>query len=179
MSSCIKGMEDIKDVGDTITERRSIRVQRKEIRSAQRDWLGSRYPGIDILSHNAGHLWYTLLGFEGEPHLSLFHIVSSVFILGGLYLLASAWGVLYKAQQNKTLATKGLYAYVRHPQYDAFILVMIGFLIQWSTILTLLMFPVLVWSYFLLAKREEKMFWQTLAKNIPVIWQKPLHSYRI
>jgi protein-S-isoprenylcysteine O-methyltransferase Ste14 len=87
--------------------------------------------------------------------------------------------VLYKAQQNKTLATKGLYAYVRHPQYDAFILVMIGFLIQWSTILTLLMFPVLVWSYFLLAKREEKMFWQTLAKNIPVIWQKPLHSYRI
>jgi len=49
-------------------------------------WLGSRYPGIDILSHNAGHLWYTLLGFEGEPHLSLFHIVSSVFILEVVYL---------------------------------------------------------------------------------------------
>jgi len=119
-------------------------------------WLGSRYPGIDILSHNAGHLWYTLLGFEGEPHLSLFHIVSSVFILGGLYLLASAWGVLYRAQKNNTLATTGPYAYVRHPQYDAFILVMIGFLIQWPTILTLLMFPILVWTYIHLAKREEK-----------------------
>ena len=120
------------------------------------EWLGSRYPGIDILSHNAGHLWYTLLGFEGEPHLSMFHIVSSVFIFGGLYLLASAWGVLYKAQKNNTLATTGPYAYVRHPQYDAFILVMIGFLIQWPTILTLLMFPILVWTYIHLAKREEK-----------------------
>ena len=120
------------------------------------EWLGSRYPGIDILSHNAGHLWYTLLGFEGEPHLSLFHIISSVFILGGFYLLANAWGVLYKAQKNNTLATTGPYAYVRHPQYDAFILVMIGFLIQWPTILTLLMFPILVWTYIHLAKREEK-----------------------
>jgi len=119
-------------------------------------WLASRYPGIDLLSHDTGHLWYTLLGLKGDPHLNLLHVISSVFILGGLFLLTSSWKVLYIARQSHTLATTGPYAYVRHPQYDAFILVMIGFLIQWPTIFTILMFPILVWNYVLLARREEK-----------------------
>lgn len=93
-------------------------------------WLSSHYPGLDIYSHNAGHLWSDLLGVKGDPHLNLIHIISYVFILGGLYLLSSAWPVLYKARKNHELATTGPYAYVRHPQYDGFILVMIGFLIQ-------------------------------------------------
>jgi protein-S-isoprenylcysteine O-methyltransferase Ste14 len=119
-------------------------------------WLASRYPGIDLLSHDTGHLWYTLLGLSGDPHLGLLHLVSSIFILGGLFLLTSSWKALYTAQQNHALATTGPYAYVRHPQYDAFILVMIGFLIQWPTILTLIMFPILVWMYKRLARREEQ-----------------------
>ena len=119
-------------------------------------WLASRYPGIDLLSHDTGHLWYTLLGLKGDPHLGLLHLVSSIFILGGLFLLTTAWKVLYVARQSHTLATTGPYAYVRHPQYDAFILVMIGFLIQWPTILTLIMFPILVWMYKRLARSEEQ-----------------------
>lgn len=119
-------------------------------------WLSSRYPELDIYSHNAGHLWSDLLGVKGDPHLNLIHIISYVFILGGLYLLSSAWPVLYKARKNHELATTGPYAYVRHPQYDGFILVMIGFLIQWPTILTLIMFPILVWMYKRLARIEEK-----------------------
>jgi protein-S-isoprenylcysteine O-methyltransferase Ste14 len=119
-------------------------------------WLSSHYPGLDIYSHNSGHLWSDLLGMEGDPHLSLIHIISYVFILGGLYLLSSAWNVLYKAQKNHELATTGPYAYVRHPQYDGFILVMIGFLVQWPTILTLIMFPILVFMYKRLARSEER-----------------------
>ena len=119
-------------------------------------WLASHYPGIDLLSHDTGHLWYTLLGLKGDPHLGLLHLVSSIFILGGLFLLTTAWKVLYVARQSHTLATTGPYAYVRHPQYDAFILVIIGFLIQWPTILTLIMFPILVWMYKRLARSEEQ-----------------------
>lgn len=111
---------------------------------------------MDVYSHNSGHLWSDLLGMKGDPHLSLIHIISYVFILGGLYLLSSAWSILYKAQKSHELATTGPYAYVRHPQYNGFILVMIGFLIQWPTILTLIMFPILVWMYKRLAKSEEK-----------------------
>ena len=120
--------------------------------------LSSHYPGLDIYSHNSGHLWSDLLGMKGDPHLSLIHILSSILILGGLYLLSSAWSVLYKAkaQKNHELATTGPYAYVLHPQYDGFILVMIGFLVQWPTILTLIMFSILVWMYKRLARSEEK-----------------------
>lgn len=119
-------------------------------------WLTDRYPGLDIYSHNSGHLWSDLLGMTGNPHLSLIHIFSYVLILGGLYLLSSSWNVLYKAQKNHELATTGPYAYVRHPQYVAFVLVMLGFLVQWPTILTLIMFPILVWVYKKLAGWEER-----------------------
>ena len=83
-------------------------------------------------------------------------MLSFVFIIGGLFLIAAAWRVLYDAQQRRELATTGPYSYVRHPQYDGFILVMFGFLLQWPTILTLAMFPVLVWMYVRLARQEER-----------------------
>jgi protein-S-isoprenylcysteine O-methyltransferase Ste14 len=119
-------------------------------------WLGSRYPQLNIFSHDAGHLWHTLLGMKGDPHFDVFHILSNLLIFGGFILLAAAWDVLYRTQRENRLATTGAYAYVRHPQYLAFILIMFGFLLQWATVLTLLMFPVLVWMYVRLARREER-----------------------
>jgi protein-S-isoprenylcysteine O-methyltransferase Ste14 len=118
-------------------------------------WLGSRFPQLDLLSHDAGHLWYTLLGFKGNPHSNPIHLLSNVFIFGGFILLASAWRVLHAAQQDKKLATTGAYSYVRHPQYDGFILIMLGFLLQWPTIPTLFMFPILVYMYARLSRQEE------------------------
>lgn len=119
-------------------------------------WLGSRYPGLDIFSHNSGHLWYTLLGLKGNPHADPIHLLSNVLIFAGMFILVSAWRVLHEAQKKRQMATGGLYAYVRHPQYVAFITVMIGFLVQWPTLLTFLMFPVLVWMYGRLARQEER-----------------------
>ncbi|BAY19822.1 hypothetical protein NIES21_56920 (plasmid) [Anabaenopsis circularis NIES-21] len=119
-------------------------------------WLQSRYPKLDLLSHDVGHLWWTMLGMKGNPHFNVLHILSNILIFGGFILLASAWEVLYKAQRSHTLATTGPYATIRHPQYLAFISIMFGFLLQWPTILTLLMFPVLVWMYTQLARQEER-----------------------
>ena len=118
-------------------------------------WLQSRYPGIDWFSHDAGHLLEMMFGWKGNPHAGPFHLLSFVFIGGGFILISSAWAVLFDAQKKRALATSGAYAYVRHPQYVGFILVMFGFLLQWPTILTLLMFPVLVWMYVRLARKEE------------------------
>ena len=118
-------------------------------------WLTSRFPGVDLLSHDVGHLWYDLLGFRGDPHLNPIHLLSNVLIFGGFILLASAWKVLHAAQQSRSLATTGTYAWVRHPQYDGFILIMLGFLFQWPTLPTLIMFPILVYTYARLARREE------------------------
>jgi protein-S-isoprenylcysteine O-methyltransferase Ste14 len=119
-------------------------------------WLGSRYPGLDLFSHDAGHLWPILLGWKGDPHVNPMHLLSSGLIFGGFILLASAWRVLYEAQRTRQLATTGPYAYVRHPQYAGFILIMLGFLFQWPTLLTLIMFPILVVMYIRLARREER-----------------------
>jgi len=119
-------------------------------------WLGSLFPQLDILSHNAGHLWHTLFGLKGDPHFDVFHIISYALIFGGFWVLASAWPVLLAAQRSHKLATTGPYAYVRHPQYVGFILIMLGFLFQWPTLLTLVMFPILVWVYVKLARREER-----------------------
>ena len=119
-------------------------------------WLQVRYPGVDLLSHGSGHLWSTLFGLNGDPHFSALHILSSVFIGAGFVLLGSAWPVLFKAQMEKRLATTGAYARVRHPQYVGFIAILLGFLMQWPTILTVVMFPLLVVMYVRLAHREEE-----------------------
>ncbi len=119
-------------------------------------WLSSVFPGINLLSHNTGHLWETLMGWKGDPHLNPLHLLSYVVIFGGFILLSAAWNVLYKAQRTQTLAITGPYAHLRHPQYVGFILIMVGFLLQWPTLLTLLMFPILVVMYVRLARREER-----------------------
>lgn len=118
-------------------------------------WLSSHFPGIDFMSHDAGHLLEMIFGWKTNPHFGPFHVLSNVFIVGGFWLLASAWRVLYAAQREHRLAATGPYARVRHPQYIGFVLIMFGFLLQWPTLVTLAMFPVLVVMYARLAIREE------------------------
>jgi len=119
-------------------------------------WLQSRYPGVNWFAHDSGHLLEMLFGWKSNPHFGPFHLLSFAFIGGGFWLLSNAWRVLYAAQKNRVLATTGPYARIRHPQYVGFVLIMIGFLVQWPTILTLAMFPVLVYMYVRLARREEQ-----------------------
>jgi protein-S-isoprenylcysteine O-methyltransferase Ste14 len=120
-------------------------------------WLAQHYPDINFFSHENGHLWHTLLGLSGNAHFNALHIVSNVLILLGFWLLASAWKVLYGAQITNSLATSGAYSYIRHPQYAAFVIIMVGFLLQWPTLLTVIMFPILVYVYIRLARHEESL----------------------
>ncbi len=119
-------------------------------------WLEAQYPGVDFLAHNNGHLLHQLMGFEGDPHFDPLHIASNVLIVLGFFILASAWNVLHGAQQAGNMASTGWYAKVRHPQYLAFIIIMFGFLLQWPTIPTVVMFPILVVIYIRLAASEEQ-----------------------
>lgn len=117
-------------------------------------YFGSRL-GLDF-SHTGGHLFLDLLGVKGDPHFNPIHIISNILLIGGLLLLGSAWNDLYNATKNGVLATSGAYRFMRHPQYTAFMLVIAGFLLQWPTIITLLMAPVLIVRYVRLAYAEEQ-----------------------
>mgnify|MGYP005849970603 FL=1 len=148
-------------------------------------WLQSQYPDVNWLAHDSGHLLEMLFGWKGSPHFGPFHLLSTVFIGGGFYLIAAGWRTLYAAQKERKLATTGLYAYVRHPQYVGFVLIMFGFLLQWPTLLTLAMFPVLLWMYSRLSISEEreaeKMFgeaWRLYANRTPKFFPRLRGSRR-
>ncbi len=119
-------------------------------------WLTSQFPDVDIFSHHAGHLWWVIFGGSSDPHGDPFHLLSNLLILGGLLLIAEGWRLLYAAQKQQRMANGGVYARIRHPQYTGFIIIMTGFLLQWPTLPTLLMFPVLLWVYRRLARHEEQ-----------------------
>ncbi len=149
-------------------------------------WLSSKFPGLNLYSHDIGHLPETLLGFKGDPHFSFLHILSYIFIGGGFIVLSSAWEKLYKAQKKHTLATTGIYARIRHPQYMGFVIIMFGFLLQWPTLITLVLFPILVFMYARLARIEEKEMeeiftntYKNYAKKTPAFFPRVnLNSFR-
>jgi len=118
-------------------------------------WLGSSFPAL-VPTHAGGHLLNDLIGWQGDPHLSPFHLASGIVLIAGFLVLARAWPVLWRAQREHRLATSGPYGAVRHPQYVGFLLIMAGFLLQWPTLLTIAMFPVLALAYLRLARAEER-----------------------
>ena len=127
-------------------------------------YLLSSVFGFSIgLDGSEGHLWAVLLDRlrwvplrVGVPVLKL---GGSAVVVAGLVLMGWGWWHVYRSQG--ALVTHGLYRHVRHPQYVGFVLVMVGFLIQWPTLITLLMFPVLLAAYVRLAASEDSYLAQT------------------
>lgn len=119
-------------------------------------WLSSRFPEVNWLSHDAGHVLEMMFGWRSNPHFGPFHVLSFVLIGGGFWLLSRAWPVLYQAQRRGELAQTGPYARIRHPQYVGFALIMTGFLVQWPTLLTLVLYPIMLITYVRLARHEER-----------------------
>lgn len=112
--------------------------------------LGLRVP----LTPYTGHLWATLLGY-GAIGAVVEMLLGVAFVVLGLLLLVNGWREVYEATREGRLATGGLYGVVRHPQYLGIFLALAGQLIHWPTVITLGLFPVIVWAYVRLAKREE------------------------
>jgi len=116
-------------------------------------WLGDAYPALQPFSHKFGHLWVVVFGGSNLAW-ALVMGLSLGFMIMGYMLLSKGWTQIHAARGG--LVTDGIYAYARHPQYTGLFLVIIGFLIQWPTLLTALMAPVLLYAYVHLARIEEK-----------------------
>ena len=115
--------------------------------------------GLNLsFGHAQGHLLGVLLSKAGlmsmEAAWAFVMVTSSAIIFLGLFLMSKGWSGIHST--NGDIVTGGIYRYVRHPQYLGLIVITIGLLIQWPTIITLAMWPVLVVMYYRLAKKEEK-----------------------
>ena len=115
--------------------------------------MGRHYPAVQPFSHKFGHLWVVLLGGSGAAW-ALVMGLSNLLIFGGLILMWRGWKLIHGARGE--LVTSGPYRLVRHPQYSAFFLMTMGFLIQWPTLITVVMWPILMFVYYRLALREER-----------------------
>jgi len=116
-------------------------------------WLGDAYPVLQPFSHKYGHLWVVVFGGSTLAWAAVMG-GSLVLMIMGYTLLSKGWTQIHSARGE--LVTNGIYAYARHPQYTGLFLVIIGFLVQWPTFLTVLMAPVLLYAYVHLAKVEEQ-----------------------
>jgi len=114
--------------------------------------LGVGLGGASTYGHLQGHLLATVFGLPTWGALVICQI-GAFIMLAGLWIMWGAWKQIHAAGSG--LVTDGTYAKVRHPQYSGLFLVTIGMLVQWPTILTLLMWPFLTWAYYRLARREE------------------------
>ena len=115
-------------------------------------WLGDAYPALDPFSHKLGHLWVVVLGGSNLAW-ALVMGLSLALMLAGYLLLSRGWRQVHGAHGK--IVSDGLYAFVRHPQYTGLFLLIGGFLVQWPTLITVLMTPVLVYAYVRLARQEE------------------------
>ena len=70
-------------------------------------WLQTRYPGLGLMSHDAGHLWSTLFGLSGNPHFSVLHILRGDFqnsraSLGATRNMHAAWSRLSTMKPSRS-----------------------------------------------------------------------------
>ena len=145
-------------------------------------YLLSGFLGFDIpWLHQSGHLWATLFGW-GHTGAMLEMLFGYAIVFFGISLLIEGWREVYQATQAKRLATNGLYGLVRHPQYTGIFLAIFGQLIHWPTLPTLALFPVVVWAYYRLAKKEEQEMmekfgteYQNYQKSVPMFFPSMAH----
>jgi cbb3-type cytochrome oxidase subunit 3 len=102
--------------------------------------------------HFRGHAWAYLLGW-GETGAIVCDVIGQLLIVAGAVLGIVGWRQIYRGHGQ--LVRAGLYRRIRHPQYAGFFLFLLGSSINWPTLVTLLMLPVLLVVYYRLAKQEE------------------------
>lgn len=115
--------------------------------------FGDNISIVDPFQHVNGHLLGTLLGAPEWIKLIICQIGGFVMLIG-LIMMGKGWRKIHEVKGE--LVTDGIYAYMRHPQYSGLFLITIGILIQWPTLITLIMWPILMYAYYRLSMREER-----------------------
>ena len=118
-------------------------------------YLLSRYFGLDRPNLNAS-LWSSLLGI-GETGMMIAMLLGYGFVFLGIGIFFQGWRQVHRARQQNRLVTDGLYRFVRHPQYTGLFIALFGEgIVHWPTLFSVGLFPIIVFAYVRLAKKEEQ-----------------------
>ncbi|NOY59085.1 MAG: isoprenylcysteine carboxylmethyltransferase family protein [Calditrichaeota bacterium] len=131
--------------------------------------FGSKLGVTDPFQHVNGHLLGTLFGAPAWLKLIICQLGGFVMLIG-LIIMSKGWRLIHAAKDE--LVTTGIYASVRHPQYSGLFLITVGMLIQWPTIITLVMWPILMFAYYRLAMREEREMEKNFREEYPTYRQQ-------
>jgi protein-S-isoprenylcysteine O-methyltransferase Ste14 len=115
--------------------------------------LGRAYPALDPFSHKNGHLLVALTG-GSDAIWNVVMVATTIMFWVSIVIMSRGWQWIHRAKGE--LVTDGIYASVRHPQYLGLFILIASLLIQWPTIVSVLMAPVLFVTYVRLARREER-----------------------
>ncbi len=131
-------------------------------------YLLAHFFGIKIsLGHISGHLLGDLITYLGLGNgWFIVMLVSNVLLIIGISIISDGWERVYKAQGR--LVTDGVYQYMRHPQYTGIFIITLGFMIQWPTLATLILWPFVIVMYYRLARKEE----QDALQRYPVAYRE-------
>lgn len=115
----------------------------------------ARYFGLDLEWGDGGNLWAQLFGTEMAHIVAM--VIGYAIVFSGATLVADGWRRIHQARREETLMTDGVYARVRHPQYTGLFLIVFGEgIVHWPTIVSVAAFPIIVFAYTMLARKEER-----------------------
>ena len=102
--------------------------------------------------------------------LGSFGMIAGTWLtLAGIVLVIAGWRKVHNADG---LVTDGIYRIIRHPQYAGLFLIMFGWLLHWPTLLTLILFPILLIVYHRLAASEDLALEQRFGEAYDVYRQQ-------
>jgi len=118
-------------------------------------YLLVQFFGLDQTELSA-NLWSTLVGM-GETGMMVSMILGYTLLFIGVGIFLEGWRELHRARKEDRLVTDGLYRFVRHPQYTGLFIALFGEgIVHWPTIFSIVLFPIIVLAYYLLARSEER-----------------------
>lgn len=79
--------------------------------------------------------------------------VGTILSFAGIALVIVGWHRIHRATG---MVTGGIYRFMRHPQYTGLLLFTLGWILHWPSVVTLVLWPVLVAAYVWLARQEEQ-----------------------
>jgi len=122
-------------------------------------YLLARFFGLDLAWSEGGNLWVQLTGNPAAHIVAM--LLGYAIVFSGASLVVDGWRRIYRARRENRLATEGVYAKIRHPQYTGLFMIIFGEgIVHWPTVVSVAAFPIIVGAYTLLARREERQVFE-------------------